>query len=296
MRSRSNSISSKRDPGGSQANNPERDHRSSAHSLYIVGIGPGDARHLTRRAEDVLQKVEAVAGYTTYIDLIRPLILDKQIVSTGMTKEVQRVESAIQLSLEGTSCAIVSSGDPGIYAMAGLVFETCSAKNIKILPRSEQAANMPKDSEIIYVEIVPGIPALSAGAALLGAPLTHDFAVISLSDLLTPWEIIEKRLEAAARADFVIVLYNPKSKKRTWQLEKAQQIILVHRDQNTPVGIVTSAMRDSQNVDVITLDNLHRAEVNMQTTVFIGSSASLQYADYMYTPRGYSKKYKFNSD
>ena len=244
----------------------------------------------------MLQKVEAVAGYTTYIDLIRPLIRDKQIVSTGMTKEVQRVESAIQLAREGTSCAIVSSGDPGIYAMAGLVFETCKAKNIKILPRSEQAANIPKDSEIIYVEIVPGIPALSAGASLLGAPLTHDFAVISLSDLLTPWEIIAKRLEAAARADFVIVLYNPKSKKRNWQLEKAQQIILAHRNKNTPVGIVTSAMRDAQNVEVITLENLHRAEVNMQSTVFIGSSASLQYAEYMYTPRGYTGKYNIGKD
>jgi precorrin-3B C17-methyltransferase len=239
----------------------------------------------------VLQKVDAVAGYTTYIDLIRPLIRDKQIVSTGMTKEVQRVESAINLALEGKSCAIVSSGDPGIYAMAGLVFETCSAKNIKIVPRSTQDGKIHADSEIIYVEIVPGIPALSAGASLLGAPLTHDFAVISLSDLLTPWEIIEKRLEAAASADFVIVLYNPKSKKRIWQLEKAQKIVLTHRDKSTPVGIVTSAMRDAQNVDVITLENLHRAEVNMQTTVFIGSSASRHYHDYMYTPRGYSGKY-----
>ena len=295
MRSRSHSGSSKRDPGGSQANNPERNDRSRAHRLYIVGIGPGDTRHLTRRAADVLQKVEAVAGYTTYIDLIRPLIRDKQIISTGMTKEVQRVESAIQLALAGTSCAIVSSGDPGIYAMAGLVFETCIAKNIKIVPRSEQDMNTTTESQGIYVEIVPGIPALSAGASLLGAPLTHDFAVISLSDLLTPWEIIEKRLDAAARADFVIVLYNPKSKKRTWQLEKAQQIILAHRDKNTPVGIVTSAMRDAQNVDVITLENLHRAEVNMQTTVFIGSSASRRYFEYMYTPRGYAGKYNIGT-
>ena len=291
MRSSRNSSSSKRNPGGSQTDNPECDDHRRAHSLYVVGIGPGNAQHLTRRAADVLQKVDAVAGYTTYIDLIRPLIRDKQIVSTGMTKEVQRVESAINLALEGKSCAIVSSGDPGIYAMAGLVFETCSAKNIKIVPRSTQDGKIHADSEIIYVEIVPGIPALSAGASLLGAPLTHDFAVISLSDLLTPWEIIEKRLEAAASADFVIVLYNPKSKKRTWQLEKAQKIVLAHRDKSTPVGIATSAMRDAQNVDVITLENLHRAEVNMQTTVFIGSSASRHYLDYMYTPRGYSKKY-----
>lgn len=239
----------------------------------------------------MLRKVEAVAGYTTYIDLIRPLIEGKQVVSTGMTKEVQRVESAIDLARTGTSCAIVSSGDPGIYAMAGLVFETCSAKDIKLIPRSARGSGIQTDTAMIYVEIVPGIPALSAGASLLGAPLTHDFAVISLSDLLTPWEIIEKRLEAAAQADFVVVLYNPRSKKRTWQLEKAQQIMLAHRDENTPVGIVTSAMRDAQDVDVVTLKNLLRAEVNMQTTVFIGSSASRRYADYMYTPRGYAKKY-----
>jgi precorrin-3B C17-methyltransferase len=244
----------------------------------------------------VLHEVDAVAGYTTYIDLIRPLIRGKQIVSTGMTQEVKRVESAINLALSGKSCAIVSSGDPGIYAMAGLVFETCSAKNIKIVARSEQETKRPAGSEIMYVEIVPGIPALSAGASLLGAPLTHDFAVISLSDLLTPWEIIEKRLEAAARADFVIVLYNPKSKKRTWQLEKAQQVILAYRDKSTPVGIVTSAMRDAQNVDVVTLEDLHTVEVNMQTTVFIGSSASRHYFDFMYTPRGYSGKYKIDSE
>jgi precorrin-3B C17-methyltransferase len=243
----------------------------------------------------VLRDVDAVAGYTTYIDLIRPLIVDKLIVSTGMTQEVQRVETAIDLVRKGTSCAIVSSGDPGIYAMAGLVFETCSAKNIEIVPRSRRDAEIQADSKIVYIEIVPGIPALSAGASLLGAPLTHDFAVISLSDLLTPWEIIEKRLEAAARADFVIVLYNPKSKKRTWQLEKAQQIVLARRDKNTPVGIVTRAMRDAQSVDVIPLQDLHLAEVDMQTTVFIGSSASRQYIDFMYTPRGYATKYKWTS-
>ena len=175
------------------------------------------------------------------------------------------------------------------------MFETCSAKNIKIVPRSGRNTRIQAGSEIIYVEIVPGIPALSAGASLLGAPLTHDFAVISLSDLLTSWEIIEQRLEAAARADFVIVLYNPKSKKRTWQLEKAQQIVLAHRDKSTPVGIVTRAMREAQNVDVIALEDLHLAEVNMQTTVFIGSSASMQYLDYMYTPRGYAGKYNIGA-
>jgi precorrin-3B C17-methyltransferase len=208
-----------------------------------------------------------------------------------MTKEVDRVESAINLARSGKSCAIVSSGDPGIYAMAGLVFETCNAKNIRVAPLLESGATEIVRNDILYIEIIPGIPALSAGASLLGAPLTHDFAVISLSDLLTPWEVIEKRIEAAARADFVIVLYNPKSKKRTWQLEKAQQIILRFRDKSTPVGIVTRAMRDQQAVDVIALKDLHAVDVNMQTTVFVGSSASRHYLDFMYTPRGYGGKY-----
>ena len=287
MRSRSNSGSSKRDPGGSQANNPERNDRSRAHRLYIVGIGPGDTRHLTRRAADVLQKVEAVAGYTTYIDLIRPLIRDKQIISTGMTKEVQRVESAIQLALAGTSCAIVSSGDPGIYAMAGLVFETCIAKNIKIVPRSEQDMNTTTESQGIYVEIVPGIPALSAGASLLGAPLTHDFAVISLSDLLTPWEIIEKRLDAAARADFVIVLYNPKSKKRVTYLREAIDTIKEFRPGNTPVAVVKNALRDGQSINIFTIDNFDDSIVDMFSIVIVGNSKSYMKDGFFITPRGY---------
>ena len=243
---------------------------------------------------DVLNEVNAVVGYTTYIDIIRPLISNKHIISSGMTREVQRVESAIDLALHGKSCAIVCSGDPGIYAMAGLVFETCNARNIQIAPPQQRVSNH-SHQDVLQIEIVPGIPALCAGASLLGAPLTHDFAVISLSDLLTPWKVIEKRLEAAAQADFVIVLYNPKSKKRTWQLEKAQQIILKYRDRTTPVGIVTSAMRERQHVDIIPLENLHIAEVNMQTTVFVGSRASDRYMNFMFTPRGYSQKYKIDS-
>ena len=211
-----------------------------------------------------------------------------------MTKEVVRVEAAIEQARAGKACAIVSSGDPGIYAMAGLVFETCKVKGIVIMP----AASTPKaadDRNILRLEVIPGIPALCAGAALLGAPLTHDFAAISLSDLLTPWELIEQRLEAAARSDFVIVLYNPKSKKRNWQLGKAREIILRHRDKNTPVGIVSRAMRKKQNIEIVTLDDMHTAEVDMQTTVFIGSSTSNQYMDFMYTPRGYAKKYHIQS-
>jgi precorrin-3B C17-methyltransferase len=234
--------------------------------------------------------VEVVAGYRTYIDLIRPMIEGKTIISTGMTQEVKRVEAAIQQALDARPCAIISSGDPGIYAMAGLVFETCQLKNIAIAaPGSGRKADEAETA--LEMEVVPGIPALSAGASLLGAPLSHDFAAISLSDLLTPWEVIEQRLEAAAAADFVVVLYNPKSKKRTWQLERAQQILLEYRDGQTPVGIVVSAMRDGQRVRIVGLEDLHREYVDMQTTVFIGSSASSRYLDFMVTPRGYAGKY-----
>lgn len=231
-----------------------------------------------------------MAGYTTYIDLIYPLIKDKNIINTTMTKEINRVEEAIDVALSGKSCAIVSSGDPGIYAMAGLAFEICKKKNIKITPSSsgERAVN---EKSTITVEVIPGIPALCAGASLLGAPLSHDFAAISLSDLLTPWEIIEKRIEAAASADFVIVLYNPKSKRRTRQLETTQKIILKYRDKTTPVGIVVSAMRKDEMVTVVSLEELHKADVNMQTIVFIGNSKSFKYLDFMVTPRGYERKY-----
>ena len=241
---------------------------------------------MSARAAHVLKEVDAVAGYTTYIELIRPLIAGKRIVSTGMKKEVDRVSAALALALDGTACAVVSSGDPGIYAMAGLVLEMCRERDIAIVG-SDEAAHANR----LVVEVVPGIPALCSGASLLGAPLTHDFAAVSLSDLLTPWDTIAARLDAAARADFVIVLYNPKSRRRADHLERAQQIILAHRDPLTPVGIVTGAMRDNQRVTLTTLDNLHRAEVDMQTTVFVGNSNTFSYAGFMVTPRGYAKKY-----
>jgi precorrin-3B C17-methyltransferase len=242
---------------------------------------------MSQRAIQVLEEVEAVAGYTTYIDLIRPLIQGKQIVSTAMKKEIDRVSAALDLALAGTPCAIVSSGDPGVYAMAGLVLEMCRERSIAI---GNKASDAP--TERLSIEVVPGIPALCSGASLLGAPLTHDFAAISLSDLLTPWEKIETRLEAAARADFVIVIYNPKSRRRADHLTRAQEIILAHRDPSTPVGIVTGAMRDNQRVSLTTLGALHQAEVDMQTTVFVGNSNTFTYDGVMVTPRGYAEKYK----
>jgi precorrin-3B C17-methyltransferase len=259
--------------------------------LYIVGIGPGGLDHLSHRAREALTAAETVVGYTTYIDLIRPLLAGKTVVSTGMTREVQRVEQAIDIALAGTDCAMVSSGDAGIYAMAGLVLEMCRSREIPLLPVRE--VDPPGDTGgHLVVEVVPGIPALCAGAALLGAPLTHDFAAVSLSDLLTPWETIESRIEAAASADFVVVLYNPKSKKRNWQLQRAQEILLRHRHPETPTGIVSAAMRAEQSVRLIPLKDLDRAPVGMQTTVFIGNSATHTYDGFMITPRGYREKYR----
>jgi len=246
--------------------------------------------HLSKRAADVIDTVDVIAGYGTYLDLIRPLIKEKEIISSGMTKEIDRVKQAIETALSGKSCALVSSGDPGIYAMAGLAFEICKKMGISII-RAEREKREINGKPALPLSIIPGIPALCSGASLLGAPLTHDFAVISLSDLLTPWEIIEKRLESAAQADFVIVLYNPKSKRRSENLNKAQEIILKYRPGSTPVGIVVGAMRKNQDVKIVQLEDLHTAYVDMQTTLFIGSTMSCQYSDFMFTPRGYSGKY-----
>lgn len=239
---------------------------------------------------EVIAAADCIAGYTTYIDLIRELVTGQKIISTGMMKEVERVDRAIQEALSGRSCALVSGGDPGIYAMAGLVFEICHKKNIQISRPSGKKAE-PGPHPCLELEIVPGIPALAAGAAIAGAPLTHDFATISLSDLLTSWEVIEQRVTSAAMADFVIVLYNPKSKKRDWQLQRTQELILHYRKGSTPVAIVTGAMRDNQKIEFTRLDTLHMADVGMQTVLFIGSSASVHYMDFIYTPRGYTGKY-----
>lgn len=243
------------------------------------------------RARDVLAGAQIIVGYGLYLDLVNPLTAGKQIISTGMTREVDRVAAAIEAAREKRAVALVSSGDPGIYAMAGLALEMCRARGLSVAPAGKNTEEV--SPETLSIEVVPGIPALCAGAALLGAPLMHDFAAISLSDLLTPWEVIEKRLDAAAGADFVMVIYNPKSKKRHWQLEKARQIILKYRGEDTPVGIVTSAMREDQRVEITTLGCLHQAEVNMQTTVFIGNKSSVRYGEFLCTPRGYGDKYGF---
>lgn len=239
----------------------------------------------------MLEQADTIVGYGTYIDLIGPLIAGKEIINTGMTKEVQRVKVAIEAARGGRTVALVSSGDPGIYAMAGLVLEMCAARDLEVVHTGAVAFETNDRQKGIQVEVVPGIPALCAGASLLGAPLTHDFAVISLSDLLTPWEVIEKRIEAAAQADFVMVIYNPKSRKRHWQLQRAQELILSRRSGRTPVGIVTGAMRANQEIQITTLDQLDGASIDMQTIVFVGNSTTRRLGDFLYTLRGYGEKY-----
>jgi len=240
---------------------------------------------------EVIHRVSTVVGYTTYIDLIRDMLSeDQKIISTGMTKEMQRVNAAIDVAVAGRSCAIVSSGDPGIYAMAGLVLEICESRSISVRPSHGQNAYSEHTSPL-ELEVVPGIPALCSGASLLGAPLMHDFAAISLSDLLTPWQTIENRLSAAAQADFVIAIYNPASRRRRENLARAKEIILEYRDGETPVGIIKSAMREKQDVRIVSLKDLDCRQVDMLTTLFIGNSTTRTYLDFMVTPRGYSDKY-----
>ncbi|MEW5736713.1 MAG: precorrin-3B C(17)-methyltransferase [Thermodesulfobacteriota bacterium] len=255
--------------------------------LSLVGIGPGSAEHLSGRAWEVLAEARVVAGYTPYLDLIRPFLAGKALIASGMTREMERVSAAVRAAREQGPCALVCSGDPGIYALAGLVFEVCRAQGIPVSP----AGAPPGGPGELTVEVVPGIPSLCAGAALLGAPLVHDFASVSLSDRLTPWETIEKRLDAAALADFVIVIHNPKSKTRTWQLARACEIIARHRPGTTPAGVVRRAMRKNQSVTLCTLEGLPEADVDMETILFVGNSKTFRHGSFLVTPRGYLEKY-----
>jgi precorrin-3B C17-methyltransferase len=223
-------------------------------------------------------KAEAIVGYRTYMELIEPsLLVGKETISTGMTQEIQRCQIAIERVLAGKITAIVSSGDAGIYGIAGLVLEIMSKREIL---------------ERVDLEIIPGIPALAAAAALLGAPLMHDFAVISLSDLMTPWELIRSKVEAATKADFVLVIYNPKSKKRDWQLDQVKNLIKKYRSKETPVGLVRNAMREGQFIHITTLGNLDESVVDMLSILIVGNSRTKIVGGKIVTPRGYMEKYK----
>ncbi len=251
--------------------------------LYIVGTGPGNIAHLTAAAREAIADSSTIVGYTSYIDLIKPLLTDKNIVSTGMMQEIDRCRTAIQLAFNGETVALVSGGDAGIYGMAGLVYELLE------LEHGHSATDETRQTP--EVRVIPGISAIQAAASTLGAPLMHDFAVISLSDLLTPWELIKTRLEAAARADFVIVIFNPRSKSRVTQIEEAQRIISAVRPKQTPAGIVRNACRDEEQVTVTNLGTLLEHEIDMSTIVFIGNSSTfVDSCGRMITPRGYASK------
>jgi cobalt-precorrin 5A hydrolase/precorrin-3B C17-methyltransferase len=251
--------------------------------LMVVGTGPGDPYYMTEQARSAIKEADIIVGYDAYIDQIRQLIKDKQVFSTGMTAERDRCLKAIEMALLGNRVAVVSGGDPGIYAMAGLVLELLKDTEDK----GPTLGILPSDIE---VEIIPGISSLNACASRLGAPLMHDFASISLSDRLTKWEVIEKRLDAAARADFVIVLYNPKSKGRPGHINVARDIILKHRPLETPVGIVRGAMRSNESVIITTLKDMLDHEIDMQSTVIVGNSQTFRWHHWLITPRGYSIK------
>lgn len=245
--------------------------------IFIVGTGPGDINHITPYAIKSIKSSDFIVGYDTYIQLIHEIIKGKNIVTTGMTEEIDRCKKAIELANEGKTVSVISGGDPGIYAMAGLVFELL----IALMAESKNQFYMPD------VEVIPGISALNAAASRLGAPLMHDFASISLSDRLTPWDVIAKRLDSAASSDFVIVIYNPKSKGRSEHINIAASIIQKYRTPDTPVGIVRKAMREGEKVIITTLKDFLNYEIDMQTTIIVGNSMTFISEGWMVTPRGY---------
>ncbi|TWI50295.1 precorrin-3B C17-methyltransferase [Pseudoduganella flava] len=246
--------------------------------IMLVGIGPGSVEHMTQRARDAIAESDVVIGYVTYIKLVADLIEGKEIIRKSMTEELDRAISALDAARAGKKVALISSGDAGVYGMAGPTYEVLF-----------QAGWTPDDP--VQIEIVPGASALNSCAALVGAPLTHDFCAISLSDLLTPWPTIARRLDAAALADFVVALYNPKSGRRTRQIVEAQRLFLRHRAADTPVAIVKSAYRRRENIVFTTLDRMADADIGMLSTVLIGNSNTFVRHGVMVTPRGYANKY-----
>lgn len=237
--------------------------------IYVVGIGPGSYEGMTGAAAAALEKSDVIVGYTVYVDLVKDHFQGKAFLTTPMRKEVDRCNLAFDEAMKGQTVSMICSGDAGVYGMAGLMYEV--------------GAQYPE----VELEIVPGVTAATGGAAILGAPLIHDFCLISLSDLLTPWEKIEKRLLLASEADFVICLYNPSSHKRYDYLRKACELMLRHKDGNTWCGIVKNIGREGQTSQMMTLEELKDIQVDMFTTVFVGNSQTRNIGGKMVTPRGY---------
>ena len=239
--------------------------------IYVIGIGPGSRDLMTQEAIAAMEDAEVIVGYKTYIKLVEDFIKDKEVVQNGMRKEVDRCQDAINIAKTGKKVAVISSGDAGIYGMAGLILELITKQNLDI-----------------PVKVVPGVTASIGAAAVLGAPIMHDFCHISLSDLMTPWEVIEKRLRLAAEADFVICLYNPRSKGRSEHLAKAFKIMGEFKAGSTPVGIVKDVGRADQEKFICTFDTMDFERVDMTTMVIIGNKSTYIKDDLMITPRGYT--------
>lgn len=249
--------------------------------LYVVGLGPGHHDHMTFRAKQAIEESEVIIGYDTYVSLIEGIISGKEVYRYPMTQEVDRANQAIELAQSGKVVSLVSSGDPGIYGMIGLIYEILAEKDWN------------KDVGI-NVECIPGVSSLNSCAALIGSPLMTDFAVVSMSDLLVPWDIITKRVEAAALGDYVTVIYNPSSKKRVHQLKDTRDIFLKFRKPSTPIAIVKGAYRDSQSIVITTLDKMldFPEMLGMITTVIVGNSSTFNFKGMMINPRGYRSKYR----
>lgn len=237
--------------------------------LYVVGIGPGAYEQMTLKAVRTLRESDVIIGYTVYVDLVREHFPGKEFLTTPMKKEVDRCVMAFEEARKGKTVAMICSGDAGVYGMAGLMYQV--------------GENYPD----VELEIIPGVTAATGGAAVLGAPLIHDFCLISLSDLLTPWEKIEARLLAAARADFVVCLYNPSSKKRHDYLKKACELMMQYKSRDTVCGIVSQIGRSGESARVMTLEELADTQVDMFTTVWVGNSQTRRIGGKMVTPRGY---------
>lgn len=237
--------------------------------LYVVGIGPGAYEKMTIEAAEALKNSDVIIGYTVYVDLVKEHFAGKEFLTTPMKKEVERCKMAFEEAMKGKTVSMICSGDAGVYGMAGLMYEV--------------GMNYPE----VELSVIAGVTAATGGAAVLGAPLIHDFCLISLSDLLTPWEKIETRLLDAAHGDFVICLYNPSSKKRHDYLQKACNLMLKYKSEETVCGIVGNIGRDGESEKVMTLKELRDTQVDMFTTVFIGNSQTKNINGKMVTPRGY---------
>jgi precorrin-3B C(17)-methyltransferase len=241
--------------------------------IYVVGIGPGKKENMTFRAYEAMENSDIIVGYKTYVDLVKEYYPGKEMKSSAMTKEVDRCTEVLELARRGKTVSLISSGDAGVYGMAGIMLEIAD--------------------EDMEVEVIPGITATNAAAAITGAPIMHDYATISLSDLLTDWELIKKRLELAAQGDFVVSIYNPKSRGRVTQIEEAREIMMKYKPRSTPVAIVRNAGREDEKYILTTLEEMLNHEIDMLTIVLIGNSNTFVKNGKIITPRGYEGKYDY---